>query len=773
MKQLHYTIQTLIRGRGAVVVKFVSLTLGLLVGVLLFAQIAYELSFDRFYPDPETLVTLRTRNVTKGVPEAEYNYGTYRPAAADLSEAMPELVESASLAVNFWQPTLYLEDKKLDAFPVIFADTAYFHTTGLQVLRGDPHDLAMMGNAFISQGKAKELFGDEDPVGKELSVDKVFNVTIRGVYADVPANTVYPHELMLSIPAADWAFGAGTWDMNNIYCVFFRLRRPEDVDAMNARVQKAVEQYTDTHLGDDVVTEYSVQPVYKVYRSFPDTTRRLVILGVLGFSIFFVSAMNYVLGAIASMSRRAKAIGVHKCNGASSWHILAMFLWETGLMIVAAIACAAALMYLFREQIGDLLGSNVADLFTWQTLYVPIILVLLLFVVAGFLPGRIYAKIPVTQVFRRYTESKRGWKRGLLFVQFVGVAFICGMLLTTVWQYHSLMQRSVGFHSDGLAVGIVTGSLNRAEGVADAIRREPYVEAVAASGNNLLSHYSTYRLTDNQGNFICPLHFMVIDKDFPQVTGMKLLEGEWPRHKGEAVVGKTTVETMKWDDTTLGRQLPIDPSWAGLDEPPIIVGVVDDVRNMGFFMEQTCTAFIQGDRLRCFNVRLKAPMDDNLRKLNAFVKATYPDLGLEFTTYQDIRAEQNESVSHFRNIVWVTTLCIVLIVLMGLIGYVSDETERRSKEIAVRKVNGAEARDILRLLSVDILKVSMLAVLIGIVFSWYVSKQWMQQFADSALPSSVWFALAAATLLALIVLVVIVRAWNIANENPVDSIKSE
>ena len=158
---------------------------------------------------------------------------------------------------------------------------------------------------------------------------------------------------------------------------------------------------------------------------------------------------------------------------------------------------------------------------------------------------------------------------------------------------------------------------------------------------------------------------------------------------------------------------------------------------------------------------------------NAFAKATYPDLGLEFTTYQDIRAEQNESVSHFRNIVWVTTLCIVLIVLMGLIGYVSDETERRSKEIAVRKVNGAEARDILRLLSVDILKVSMLAVLIGIVFSWYVSKQWMQQFADSSLPSSVWFALAATTLLALIVLVVIVRAWHIANENPVDSIKSE
>ena len=773
MNLMHYTLRTLLRGRSSSIIKLASLTLGLVVGVLLFSQIAYELSFDRFYPNPETLVTLRMRDVTKGVPEDGYNYGTYRPAAADLSEAMPELIESACLTSNFWQPTLYMEDKKLDAFPVIFADTLYFQTTGLQVLRGDPHDLALMGNAFISQSRAKELFGDEDPVGKELSVDKVFNVTIRGVYADVPGSTVYPHELMLSIPAADWAFGTGTWGTNNIYGILFRLRRPEDVDAMNARVQQAVEQYTDTHLGEDVVTEYSVQPLYKVYRSFPDTGRRLLILGVLGFSIFFVSAMNYVLGAVASMSRRAKAVGVHKCNGASSWDILVLFLMETGLMVVAAALCAWMLAYLFREQIGDLLGSNLADLFTWQTLYVPIALVLLLFVVAGFLPGRIYARIPVTQVFRRYTEGKRSWKRGLLFVQFVGVAFICGMLLTTVWQYHSLMQRSVGFRSDGLAVGLLTGSLKRAEGVIDAIRREPYVETVAASGNNLLSHYSTNRLTDNQGNFICPLHFMVVDKDFPQVAGMTLLEGAWPRHKGEAVVGKTTVETMKWGDTTLGRQLPIEPSWAGLDEPPIIVGVVEDVRNMGFFMEQTCTAFIMGDRLRCFNVRLKAPMDDNLRKLNAFVHATYPDLGLEFTTYQDIRAEQNESVSHFRNIVWVTTLCIVLIVLMGLIGYVSDETERRSKEIAVRKVNGAEAKDILRLLSVDILKVSVPAVLAGTAFSWFVSRQWMQQFADSTLLSPAWFVLLAGTLLALIVLVVVAKAWRIANENPVESIKSE
>ena len=155
---------------------------------------------------------------------------------------------------------------------------------------------------------------------------------------------------------------------------------------------------------------------------------------------------------------------------------------------------------------------------------------------------------------------------------------------------------------------------------------------------------------------------------------------------------------------------------------------------MGFFESQTCTAFILNDRVRTFNVRLKNPVEDNLKKLNDFVKSTYPDLALEFTTYQEIRQEQNASVSAFRNTVWVTTGCIILIVLMGLIGYVSDETQRRSKEIAIRKVNGAEAGNILGMLSIDILKIAVVAVAAGMASAWYVSGQWMQQFADSRSP---------------------------------------
>ncbi len=772
MRQIYYTIQILLRGRGSNFIKLMSLTLGLLIGILLFSQIAYELSYENFYKDPERVALMRCRRVKDGVPDKEYDYSTFRPAAADLWEALPDLIESASLSVNFYQPDFYIDDKKLDNVHPMFADTLFFHTIGLDVLRGDPKELGTPLYAFLSEDKARELFGDEDPVGKTLSMGKMMDITVRGIYQKMPGNTVFQHNIVISLSTLEeHIFGRGNWKSNDIYNVLFRLKTPDGVVAMNDRIQKAVERYTETKEGTDVM-EFSVLPLPDIYLSTSDTVRRLVILGVLGFSIFFVSIMNYVLAAVASFSRRAKAVGVHKCCGADGAHVLGMFMWETGLLVLASIVACLALMYLFREGIEDLLHVSLMELFTWHNLWVPGLTVLLLFFVAGILPGRMFATIPVTQIFRRYTDSKRSWKRGLLFVQFIGVAFILGMLITTIWQYQDLMTRDIGFRTERLAIGQYR--MEDPQGVEDAIRRQPYVELVARNSNSLIAHYSTTGLTDIQGNFLCPLHFQNVTKDFPQIVGLKLVEGSWPKHIGEALIGRKVVETMKWGDKALGQRLPVNAQWLGLDSQPTVVGIIEDVRNMGFFMEQTCTAFILSDsRNYAFNVRLKEPLDENLVRLNAFVKEAYPKAALEFTTYADIQRQNYSDVYRFRNTVWVTSLCIFFIVLMGLVGYVSDETQRRSKEIAIRKVNGAEAPSILNLLAMDILKVAVGAVVIGTGFAWYVSGVWLEQFADSTLPSFVWFVLLALVLLSLIVLLVVLKAWSIANENPVQSIKSE
>ena len=134
-----------------------------------------------------------------------------------------------------------------------------------------------------------------------------------------------------------------------------------------------------------------------------------VIMSILGFAILFIAALNYVLISISSLSYRAKSVGVHKCSGASGGTVFSMFLLETGIIIVAALLLMALIMLNFRDFVEDTVVVKLSTLLAPERIWVPLSVVLLLFIVGGVLPGRLFARIPVSQVFRRYTEGKKGW----------------------------------------------------------------------------------------------------------------------------------------------------------------------------------------------------------------------------------------------------------------------------------------------------------------------------------------------------------------------------
>lgn len=136
--------------------------------------------------------------------------------------------------------------------------------------------------------------------------------------------------------------------------------------------------------------ELSVIPLATKHQTSSETTKRLVIYGFLGFSIFFVAIMNYMLIVIATLGRRAKSVGVHKCNGANNGNIFSMFMMETGIIVLVSILVCAFIIFNARDLIEDLLSVRLASLFTWGTLWVPLLVVVLLFLLAGVLPGRIF-----------------------------------------------------------------------------------------------------------------------------------------------------------------------------------------------------------------------------------------------------------------------------------------------------------------------------------------------------------------------------------------------
>lgn len=174
-----------------------------------------------------------------------------------------------------------------------------------------------------------------------------------------------------------------------------RTGEASDIEVVNDNIQRMVEKYMPTeHNGWKL--ELSVIPLATKHQTSSETTKRLVIYGFLGFSIFFVAIMNYMLIVIATLGRRAKSVGVHKCNGANNGNIFSMFMMETSIIVLVSILVCAFIIFNARDLIEDLLSVRLASLFTWGTLWVPLLVVVLLFLLAGVLPGRIFSHIPVT-----------------------------------------------------------------------------------------------------------------------------------------------------------------------------------------------------------------------------------------------------------------------------------------------------------------------------------------------------------------------------------------
>lgn len=772
MRQIYYSIRTLLREQGLNIVRVISLSLGLTIGILLFSQIAYELNIEKCYPEAENLVMARVMMSNSATGEVmgddgtNYDYTVFDQVAATLAQDMPKEIESATCVLPYKSYSIYLEDKILPKVDYMFVDTCFFNTFGIPVLKGNAKDLIIPHSVFVSEHFARETFGAADPIGKTLSGDKQVELTIRGIYKDMPENTMLKHDFVITIHQDGRYVSGNGWNGNDIFYAFMRLRHTSDVDKVNASIQRVLGKYSPLKY-DDWVLNYSVIPLVERHLDSADTQKRLIIYGFLGFSVFFVAIMNYMLISIATLNRRAKGVGVHKCCGASSGHIFGMFMAETGILVLISMLFSFLLIYNARELIEDLLSVRLTSLFAWDTLWVPLLAVVVLLFLAGGLPGRLFARIPVTQVFRRYTDGKRGWKRSLLFVQFTGASFVLGLLLVTLLQYSYLMNQDMGIKIPGLVEAETWMSEETTEHVRDELQRQPMVEGVTSSTHSVLGQYWTRGLIGNDGKRIATLNFNMCNYNYPEVMGVKIVEGTTLKKKGDLLVNKELVRLMKWTDSAVGKHLN--------ESNGTIVGVFNDIRNESFYSPQSPIVLIANKESanHTVNVRLKEPYDENLKRLNEYVAKTFPDVALTFVSVDQMIRDGYQSVYRFRNSVWISSCFILLIVIMGLIGYVNGETQRRSKEIAVRKVNGAESLHILRLLVRGILYVSAPSIVIGTVASYLVGKTWLEQFAEQIDMNPLLFVGVALFVQLLIVVCVVIKAWHIANENPVKSIKAE
>lgn len=768
MKQIYYVIQTLIHGKESIPFKVISLALGLGMSILLFARVAYEQSYDTCFRDYKHIYQVWSMFIMEGKsPEPQtMNMG---PLAGVILESFPKEVESAT-CTNYYLASwpLYYGNVRFNE-KKLCADSLFFQTMGIEVLNGNPvQDLQQPNVIYLSKSLAERMFGGENPIGKVISYNHERDLTVRGTYNDIPDNTTVKADAVISMPPA-WAATQQnySWEGGDSYYQYVRLRPEVNVEALNDRMKKMAEKYLPFR--DSWSYTAYVKPLRDTFREQDDVKRMYTIMMTLGLSILFITALNYALVSISSLSRRAKMVGVHKCSGASGSGIFGMFMLETCAVIILALLVMVLLLIGFRDFVEDTASTKLTNLFDGSRLWVPAATVALLLLVGGVLPGRLFAHIPVTQVFRRYTEGKKGWKRPLLFIQFAGVAFICGLMCMVMMQYHYVMSKDMGFKTDRIACTYqYFNSAEESDNAYNYFRSLPYIANVSSAYGNPLDGYSGCFINGENGEALFSARFDACMDNYYDLMGIQLKEGRLPRDYNEAVINETFVDLMKWDKEAIGRIVHT------LGDNITVCGVVKDFQINGFYAKPM--PYI-GFNTRRFNNELhfllKEPFTENLQRLTQDAAKAFPDKTIDFTSMEESMRTMYNPVRVFRNATVVAGVVMFFIMLMGLLGYTTDEVQRRSKEIAIRKVNGAEASDILRLLGNDVFWVAIPAVIIGIALSGYVNNLWINAFTAQVSMSVTAYLGIGLAVLAVIISCVLIKAWRIANENPVKSIKSE
>ena len=770
MKQLYYVIQTLMHGKNANVIKIVSLGLGLTMSILLFSRVAYEQSFDTCFKEHENLYQLWNKFSTE---KETFQWGEMcvGKLAGGTFEALPDMVESAT-TVSTWLASnpIYYGEAQFDDEKVV-ADSLFFQTMGIEVTSGNPvQDLQELDVIYLSDDLATRMFGDENPIGKVINYDRMLDLTVRGTYADIPVNSSLQAKAVISMPSV-WKRGWGnySWAGGDSWKSYIRIKPGTDIEVLNKRMNLVVQQNIPANLGFSMKAE--ARPIRDTYRNYDEVKRMSTIMAILAGSILFITALNYVLISISSLSRRAKAVGVHKCSGAEEGTIFGMFLWETCIIILIALLLMGFLIINFKDFVEDIASTQLINLFAIDRIWVSLSVVGALFIIGGVLPGYVFSKIPVTQVFKRYTEGKKGWKRPLLFVQFAGVAFVAGIMAVVMLQYHHVLNKDMGYNPERIAVEYqYCDNYETSQSVKNFYKGLPYVESVTSSRDNTpLWGYSGELMFDETGKTLFSSRYDYVNEDYAEIMGISVKQGRLPRERKEVAANETWLEMRGWSsDQAIGQTIQTEEGKVK------IVGIIKDFQIANFFEENKpflmhFNPMFTGE----IHIRLKEPFAENLQRLNKEAGEAFPGQTIEFEGLEQAMTESYNSVRIFRNATMVASFVILFITLMGLIGYTNDETQRRSKEIAIRKVNGAEASSIIEMLAKDVLATALPAVLLGTLASWYVGELWMSQFVTTLGSTIPYYIMTGFVTLLMIVGVVVVKTWKIANENPVISIKSE
>lgn len=792
MKNFYISFRTLFKKGRHNDIKILSLGVGLAMGLVLIAKVCFELSYDNFYPESDRIFAIQ-ENFSIGDKSNDGFPCVSGGVAPGMKAEIPGVV-AATRCERTGEMVMKTPDNKKYTAIFMLADSCFYDVLPREMLVGNAREtLSRPLYALVSEEMAGKINPDgADVIGKTFEVQTFpgVQITVGGVFKDVPKNTHLYYDVLVSLSTFKAITGwskEDQWLGGDSFNAYVLLQPGLSADDMLQPMAEMLDRHVDSKKLKEQGMTYSIflRPLGELYASSPATKRMAVMLTAIAFAILFAALMNYVLLVISSMVTRSKDVAIHKCYGATGWNITDMIFSEAFLNLLISVVFSTLLVFGFRRIVEELLGTSLSSLFTPDTLMILLGVCVLVFLVAGLLPSQLFARIPVALVFRSYTNSRRSWKKALLFIQFVAVGFLVCLLIVIGWQYSFMVNDNPGYSYERLAFCNLEGvPQSSRKALMDEILKQGEVEDVTTC-YELPAFSGSGDIVYRPGSEDAVAHFRDLygtNANFVSLLEMKVIEGQaFDESYSDSMqlvmvsrqMATELANAFQWKDGVVGKKLDIGGH--GTDDPFTVVGVYDDVR-MGRIDQEgmvNSAIFFSKRAEQTLVVKFRERNAENLAHINNVIKEFLPDREINLIDYRFSLTKLYDTSRIFRDSVMAGGIITLIIALIGLIGYINDETNRRGKEIAVRKINGATERDILRLISSDIVWMALPAILIGAGASWFASEKWLQQFSEKIPMNAGLFLTGSVVVLAVILLTVVYRTWMVANANPVLSLKSE
>lgn len=780
-------------------VKILCLALGLAISSVIIAEIYFEQTYDTYFPGwKRTYQISEVGSMPSFNGSKPFSFNQTSGAIAPGVKDYAPMVEAATRFVDMDKEQCKLENQNSIEANVLMADSCFFDIFPQKILMGKAKETLSRPLYCMIDSKLAEQIGG-NVVGKHFTIPeypgKTF--TIGGIFESFPwGASLHNRQILVSLSSIGdlWGYdGRNQWVGNDNYFSYIRLAKGHEISELRPYIKKMKKDHftAEATQTPGFTLDYEFTVLSEVFTQNSYIKMMGWILGIIAFVLLFTSVMNYLLIIVGNLVTRSREMAVRKCYGAEPKNIHAIIFSEALVHVGLAVILAAVLVFLCKGTIENFLSAPISTLVFNRGSWILVSICLLVLLVGGLVPGWLYNKIPVAIAFRGYNENRNRWKLALLGVQFVISGLLFSLLFVVNQQYSLMVNMNPGYDYENVAI-VHVDAINgdqRSQCLSE-IKRMPDVKEVASAYSLPLESYAVsgnnLSLPDDRKSIQLIHDAGGVDDNYFRMMGIDFVQGSFFTERNDSsrqviideALAKRLTTLGHWKDGAVGKRIWIS-AHCNQDETMTICGVVKNIKygtvtSEGAEFKNIPYVYFYSPRTAPYMlIKFNNLTEDVLTELRNKVQSMYPNNAVTVLDYESEFKAQYASQLNFRNGILVAGIVTMIIALFGLVGYTSDEVNRRRKEIAIRKVNGAKVKDILRIFLKDIMKIALPCIIVGDLGAWLIARQWLMSFSEKITMTPLLFIGVTIILLVIIGLSVVINCYKVANSNPVKYLKDE